>query len=108
MGELARCEAKIAATQHGGCEAVHDGLGLDVEISKHLVRPPAADEAQPITIDAGTQKRHGAAGPRRADGDVGGSESGVGVKVEGCADSRRDVGRNDVAKGGGGREAHRI
>ena len=53
-GRLARIQPEGAPAQHGGGEAIHDRLGLDVEVPKKFVGPPSADHADVIAIHAGT------------------------------------------------------
>ena len=47
-----------AAVEHAGREIAHEGLGLDMEISEHLVRLPAAKEADAITVNIGAKESH--------------------------------------------------
>lgn len=44
-GKLGRRKAEIAAVEHGGCEAVHDGVGLHMEVAEHFVGFPPADHS---------------------------------------------------------------
>ena len=78
---LGRREAEIAASEHGGREAVHDRVSLNVKVTEHFVGFPTSDHAEDVAIDAGAQKGHGAAGPGGADGHVGQSVGRVGVEM---------------------------
>ena len=51
-----------AAVEHAGREIAHEGLGLDMEISEHLVRLPSAEQANAVRVDVGAKERHGARG----------------------------------------------
>ena len=44
-------EAVAAAMEHGGSDAVHDRLRLNMEVPVELVRVPPADEAGAIAVD---------------------------------------------------------
>ena len=48
---------------------------MDVEISEHFVRSPSPNKPNPISIDLGTEKCHGAGGPKGAGRDTRGDES---------------------------------
>ena len=75
---LSRGQPEGAAAEHGGGDASHDRLGLDVKISVKLVGAPAADEADPVPVDSGTEKGHGATRPGGASGDGAGGYDGSG------------------------------
>ena len=64
--KLAREESEGTAREHLGGEIVHDRLGLDMQISQHLVGAPAPDEADGVAVDMGAEKGHGARGAKRA------------------------------------------
>ena len=88
---LGRGEGEGAAAEHGGRQPIHHRLSLNVEIAIHLIRPPSTDEANPIAINAGAEKCHGAAGTGRANRDVAESVRRVGVFDEGGPDADGDV-----------------
>ena len=44
---------------HALRKAVHEGLRLDVEIAKHVIRTPAAEQLDFVLVDIGAQKSHG-------------------------------------------------
>ena len=67
-----------------------------MQVSVHLVRPPPADQAEAVAVDAGTEKGHSATGTCQADGDVGDRVRRVRVKNIRRADALREVGRQDV------------
>lgn len=92
-------EAKGAAVKHRGGEASHHRLRLYVEVPVHLVRPPPTDQANAITVDPGTQQRHGAARTGGANGDVGKGVCGVGMKNECSANAGGEGSGGDELKG---------
>ena len=51
--------------EHGGGDAVHDWLRLNVEVPVELIRAPPVDEANAVAINPGAHEGHGAAGPSR-------------------------------------------
>ena len=71
MGGLSRCQAESAAAQHGGGEASHDRLCLNVKIPVHFVRAPPAKQTDAVAIHSRAQKGHSTASAGGADGDVG-------------------------------------
>ena len=80
------CKAKGAAIEHRGREAGHDRLyQYYMEVPVHFIRMPPAHEANEVTVDAGTQLRHGTASPSEAGRDIGKGVDGVRVKVKGHA-----------------------
>ena len=82
VGKSSRRKAKIAAPKHGGREAVHDGLRLDVKVSEHFVRSPTSDHAQAVAVNARAEQRHGAARTGGADRDVAQRIRRVGMEME--------------------------
>ena len=86
-GEGWDVEAEVAAAKHGGSNASHDRLSLNVEVAVDFVGPPASDEADAIGTDTATEKRH------RAARTGGGIE--VGQEGDSLADEGGDVGRKD-------------
>ena len=83
---LARGQPKGAAAQHGGGDARHNWLGLDMQVPIKLVGAPAADETDPVTVHTCTEESHGSA-----------SAGGA------CRDGTERVGRIWVSKGRGQR-----
>ena len=53
-GGLSRCELVGAAAEHGGGDASHHGLRLDVEVSKKLIGAPATDHSDAVAVNTGT------------------------------------------------------
>jgi hypothetical protein len=49
---------------HEASERGNNGHGLDVEISKHLIGFPTAQETNSVRIDVRAKERHGATGPQ--------------------------------------------
>lgn len=49
--------------EHPGRKITHDGLGLDMEVTKHFVRSPASDEADQVGIDVSAEESHCTRGP---------------------------------------------
>ena len=95
-----RGETEGAAAKHGGGEACHDGLGLNVKISIHFVGAPAPDEADAVTVGAGAEKGHGAAGARGPDGDVGDGVGRVRMGDNSDANAGRKSGSSNVSERG--------
>jgi hypothetical protein len=61
-------ERVVTAGEHTGGKMAHDGFGLDVQVSEHLVRLPAAQESDTVRIHVSAQEGHrasGAEGPGR-------------------------------------------
>ena len=73
-------QRKVAAGKHLGREIAHDRLSLDMQVSQHLVGPPAAEETNAIGIDVGAQECHGASGAEGAGGHVGRQETVSGAE----------------------------
>lgn len=48
----------------------HDGLGLDMKISEHLIRLPTAEETDAIRVNVSAEKGHGACGTQGPGRDV--------------------------------------
>ncbi len=70
-----------------------------MQVSIHLIGPPAPDHAQAVAIDAGTQKgHHGAAGPSRADGYVRHGVGRIGVEDDRGADALSEIRRRDESE----------
>ena len=55
---------------HAFCEAVHEWLRLDVEVTKHGVRSPAAKQLDFVFVNIGAQKSHGPTSAEAAGFDV--------------------------------------
>ena len=73
-------EAVVAAAKHGGGDAGHNGLRLDMEVAVHLIGAPTSDETDAVRVDTATEHGHGAA---RA------------------CETRRDVAHGEVGERGG-------
>ena len=72
--------------EHEPTEVPNEGKGLSMQVSKHGVRMPAADQANCVGVDVAAEESHGAAGPEAAGIDIGGGEAqceeGVGGLME--------------------------
>jgi hypothetical protein len=67
---LVREEGVSTALEHHARKVAHDGLSLDGQVPKHLVRAPAPKEADGVGVDVGAQEGHGARGAEGAGADV--------------------------------------
>ncbi|CAJ1953577.1 unnamed protein product [Cylindrotheca closterium] len=74
----------FAALKHHGGEALHNWLGLDMEVAKHGVTFPASNELDGVAIDVGAEKGHGTARTKGAGANVGRKETEVGA-AGGCS-----------------------
>ena len=93
-------EGEAATFKHLAGEVVHDGLGLDVKVAEHFIRMPAADEADGVMVDLGTEKGHRAAGAKGAGTDVCGKEAkGRANGMDGKLEGGHDVGGGHVVEG---------
>ena len=54
-----RMEGEGTSAKHTGSKIAHHRFGLDVEVAKHFVGPPTANEADQIGVYLGTEKGHG-------------------------------------------------
>ena len=54
-------ESVGAIVEHGFCELLHDGLGLEMQVPHHGIAMPATEHLNEILVDFPTQERHGAA-----------------------------------------------
>ena len=102
MGKLPRRKLECAAAQHGGGDAGHEGLRLEVMITKHFVGAPAADHTDAVAVDSGAEESHGAARAGRAGGDIWRGVRRIGLDREGSANARREPARGDKTKGAAG------
>ena len=55
-------QGEASSGEHSGGKVSHDRFGLEVEVSKHFVTPPPAEEADAVRIDIGTQQGGSASG----------------------------------------------
>ena len=71
---------------HAFCESVHESLCLDVEVTKHGIRSPAAKQLDFVFVNIGAQKSHGPTSAEAAGFDVfcGKTEGGF-AKDEDCS-----------------------
>jgi hypothetical protein len=60
----------LALGMHGTGEVLEDRDRLNVEVPKHGVALPPAQEADEIAVDPGSDESHGAGGAESLDGDV--------------------------------------
>ena len=89
-GEVgARQQGEVAVGEHGAGKVMDEGQGLSVEVTKHGVGFPSANEADDIAVDAAAEEGHGTAGAKAAGGDSGGRETEV-----------REGGGRDLQHGG--------
>jgi hypothetical protein len=65
-----RDEVVVTASWHEAGEVVHDWLCLEMEVTKHFIGPPAANQADDIGVNAGNKEGHGTAHMSRAGHDV--------------------------------------
>ena len=56
-----RDEVVVTALQHEAGEVAHDRLRLEMEVTKHFIRPPVANQLDDIRVDTGNKESHGAA-----------------------------------------------
>jgi hypothetical protein len=60
---LSRVEGIVPATEHSAGKALHNRLGLEVQVAEqHCIALPPADQADGVGIDIGVEKCHGPAG----------------------------------------------
>jgi hypothetical protein len=59
-----RKENEGSMFEHACREATHGRFGLDVEVSKHFIAAPPADQADDIGINVGAQEGHSTGGPK--------------------------------------------
>ena len=62
-------------SDHTGRKIAHDWFRLDVEITKHFVRAPTANEADEVGVNFGTKECHGIGSAKRTYRDVGWEET---------------------------------
>lgn len=77
----------------------HHGFCLDMEISEHLVGLPASEQTDPICVDVGAEKGHGASGAEGAGRDIRGSKT-VGRSQDRDRETQQggDVGRCETTQ----------
>ena len=107
-GKLGRGETKGAAAKHGGSEAVHDRLDLDVEVTIHLVRAPPAEQSDPVAVNTGAEEGHCPACASRAGGDVGHCVGRVRMEGQRGADTSGQVRGEDVSERCAGSQTHSV
>ena len=77
----------------------HDGFGLDVQVSEHLVRLPAAQESNTVRIHVSAEEGHGASGAEGPGRDILGAETVGGPQdVYRGAEHVGELGRSDPVK----------
>ncbi len=62
----------LALGMHGAGEVLEDRDRLNVEVPKHGVALPPAEEADEVAVNAGGDERHGTGSAERFDGDISG------------------------------------
>ena len=70
-----RVETVITTGDHEGTVAAHERFRLNMEVTKHFIRPPSADKADDVGIHTTVQKCHGTRSSERASADVGTGEA---------------------------------
>ena len=69
-------QGEVAPVEHAGGKITHDRLSLYyMQVSQHLIRAPAANELDAVSIDISTQKGHGSRRTQGSSGDVLGEEA---------------------------------
>ena len=82
--------------KHSGRKIAHDRFCLDVKVSEHLVRAPAAQELNDVCVNLGTEESHGARCAERSSRNVCGkktklrAEKSAGPFEGGCNVTRSD------------------
>lgn len=84
-GQVGRCsqeedllvgdKGKISTGEHAGRKMTHEGLGLDVKIAQHFIGAPAAEKANAVGVNVGTEECHGTGSTQGACRDVLGEET---------------------------------
>ena len=77
-------EGEAAAAEHAAGETTEDWAHLCVQITKHFVEAPAADEADDVGIDTGTEESIGARGAKASRSNILGQESRGGAEETNC------------------------
>ena len=67
---LVRDKNIVTALEHAIGKALHDWLSLQVQVTKHCVALPAANETDGVTVDLGVEQRHCAASTKGACADI--------------------------------------
>ena len=57
---------EAAAVHHSSSQVAHCGVGLQVKVSEHGPRVPAAKEADAVAVDARAEQGHGAGSAKTA------------------------------------------
>jgi hypothetical protein len=97
---LVRDEAKVAAMKHPAGEITHEGLGLHVQVPKHFVRAPSANEPNDVGIDVGAEQRHCTSSPEGPSTNVGCKKADFAAieESDGASKRNRDMGRADAVE----------
>ena len=61
-----REEGVVAAGEHGCREGAHEWLRLEVKVTEHLVRFPAAEQSNKRIVGAVAEESHGSRRAKRA------------------------------------------
>ena len=56
-------ESEGAVGDHGGSKIAHERKSLGVQVAKHGVGLPSADQTNDVGVNVTAEERHGAAGP---------------------------------------------
>ena len=71
VGKLARGQPEGPAAQYSSSKALHNRLGLYMEISIHFVGFPPSEHLDALAGNAGAKECHRTTGASRADGNIG-------------------------------------
>jgi hypothetical protein len=83
---IIRKQGKVAMAEHLRSKRGDDGERLDVQVSEHLIRFPAAQESNFVRVDGCAQQSHRARGAQGSDRDVTGGDAPGGANGgDGCA-----------------------
>jgi len=82
--------------EHKAGEVAHDRLGLKMQVTEHLIRAPAADQADNVGVDVGKEKGHGTTSAKGLGVDIGRKEANAGTEGgNGESEGLCDVGRGN-------------
>ena len=68
--QLVGDESELATCEHLWGKGAEQGVGLGVEVSEHLIRPPASQEADDVGVYSTTEESVGACGAKASGRDV--------------------------------------
>jgi hypothetical protein len=93
-------EAKFAEMKHPAGEITDEGLGLHVQVSKHFVWAPSANEPNDVGIDMGAEQRYCTCSPEGQSTNVSCKKADFAAieKSDGASKRIRDMGRADFVE----------